>query len=138
MSILNRLSRHLPAAGRGDRTEPRSRLVRPRIEPLEGRAVPAAIATPPIFQNPFMAPNNFSEIHLNSYQTDTFSVRGPGSVRSHIVQQGLIGLPSQIAGTIAFNARGQILTIRAGPVPTSRRTDATVTLLLIDPITLSV
>ena len=32
---------------------------------------PYVIPTPPIFQNPFMGANNFSEIHFNSYQTDT-------------------------------------------------------------------
>jgi hypothetical protein len=138
MSVLGQLSRYLPSAKRGDRAKTRSRQVLPRIEPLEGRAVPAPIPTPPIFQNPFMAPNNFSEIHLNSYQTDTFSVRGPGSTRSRFTQQALLGLPDQIAGTIAFNARGQILTIRVGPRPTSSGIVNAQTLLLIDPVKLKV
>src|SRR5262249_49246822 len=48
-------------------------------EPLEERPVLDAIPTPLIFQNPFMAANNFSEIHLNAYQTDTTSTSGPAS-----------------------------------------------------------
>ncbi len=138
MSALDQLSRYLPSAKRGDRAKPRSRRVLPRIEPLEGRAVPAAIATPPIFQNPFMAPNNFSEIHLDSYQTDTFSLPGPGSFRGQTVQQALIRPPTQIAGTIAFNASGQILTIRVGAEPTSTGVVIAQTLMLIDPVRLKV
>jgi hypothetical protein len=37
----------------------------PGFQQLEEHTVRNAIPTPPIFQNPFMAPNNFSEIHLN-------------------------------------------------------------------------
>src|SRR4051794_1657334 len=59
MSISEQLSRFFSSAKRGDRTKARSRRLLPRVEPLEGRAVLATIATPPIFQNPFMAPNNF-------------------------------------------------------------------------------
>ena len=110
MSVLDRLSRYLSSPKRGDRAKTRSRQVRPRIESLEGRAVPTAIATPPIFQNPFMAPNNVSEIHLNSYQTDTSSIPGPGTFGRPIAQQAIIRPPVQIGGTIAFflNAAGPL------------------------------
>ena len=74
----------------------------------------SAIPAPPVYQNPFMAPNNFSEIHLNSFQTDTFSIPGPGSAARQTVQQALIRPPAQIAGTIAFDSFGQIVTIRVG------------------------
>ena len=60
------------------------------VEQLGARKVLDAISTPPIFQNPFMGPNNFSEIHLNSFQTDTTSTRGPASASSQAVQQGLL------------------------------------------------
>jgi hypothetical protein len=46
------------------------------VAQLEERPVLDAIPTPPIFQNPFMGANNFSEIHLNSFQTDTTSTKG--------------------------------------------------------------
>jgi hypothetical protein len=120
-----------------DRAERRSRRALPRVERLEGREVPSTIATPPIFQNPFMAPNNFSEIHLNSYQTDTFSVPGPGSVSHQTVQQGLIR-SFGIAGTIAFNSSGQIVTIRESSVLTRTGVTNATTLLLIDPVSLRV
>jgi hypothetical protein len=138
MNVLAQLSRYLPPARRRHRSVPLSRRVLPRVEPLEGRAVMAAIATPPIFQNPFMAPNNFSEIHLNSYQTDTFSVRGPGSFRSQVVRQALIAPPIRIAGSIAFNSSGQIVTVRTGPEVRSLGSEGAQTLLLMDPARLRV
>ena len=95
------------------------------------------IPTPPIFQNPFMAANNFSAIHFNSFQTDTTSVSGPARASSQTVQQGLLRPIAQIAGTIAFNSRGQILTVRVGPSETTPGED-TQTLLLIHPVTLQV
>ena len=96
-----------------------------------------AIPTPPIFQNPFMAPNNFSEVHFNSFQTDTASVSGPASASGQAVQQGLLTPIPGIAATIAFNSTGQILTVRVGPSHTTAGED-TQTLLLIDPVTLQI
>ncbi len=139
MAILNRLKRHGFAVRSSDRAKARSRRAVLRIEPLEKREVMSAIATPPIYQNPYMAPNNFSEIHLNSYQTDTFSVPGPASARRQTVQQKLIGpVPFQITGTLAFNSSGQIVTIRVGPAPNSKGLVSAETLLLIDPVTMKV
>jgi hypothetical protein len=138
MSIFAQLSRYRHSARRDHRARSLARRVLPRVEHLEGRAVMAAIATPPIFQNPFMAPNNFSEIHLNSYQTDTFSVRGPGSFRSQVVRQALIAPPIRIAGSIAFNASGQIITVRTGPEVRSLGSEGAQTLLLMDPARLRV
>ena len=106
-------------------------------EPLEERPVLDAIPTPLIFQNPFMAANNFSEIHLNASQTDTTSTNGPASASRQAVQQGLLRPITSIAGTMAFTSRGQLLTIRVGPSPTTPGEDAQ-TLLLIDPVTLTV
>jgi hypothetical protein len=95
------------------------------------------IPTPPIFQNPFMAPNNFSEVHFNSFQTDTTSVSGPARASGQAVQQGLLRPIPGIAATIAFNSRGQILTVQVGPSHTTAGED-TQTLLLIDPVTLQI
>jgi hypothetical protein len=85
-----------------------------------------------------MAPNNFSEIHLNSYQTDTASVSGPAHAARQSVQQGFIGPPTGIAGTIAFNSSGQILTIWVGSELTRSGVVTAVKLRLIDPVTLKV
>lgn len=94
-----------------------------------------AIHTPPIFQNPFMSPNNFSEIHNNCYQTDTFSVKGPGRSKHTTVQEALLDPAIGIGATLAFNSRGQIVSIR-----TSINSDEEManTLLLIDSKTLKV
>ncbi len=100
-------------------------------------AVLDTISTPPIFQNPFMAPNNFSEIHFNSFQTDTTSVSGPASASSQAVQQGLLRPIPGIAGTIAFNSTGQILTVLVAPSHTTAG-ENTLTLQLIDPVTLRI
>jgi hypothetical protein len=122
-----------------NRAGARVRSIRVGVEPLEKREVLSAIATPPIYQNPFMAPNNFSEIHLNSFQTDTFSVPGPGSANKQSVQQKLLGpVPFQIAGTIAFNSQGQIITIRVGPSVSTSGLVSAETLLLINPKTLKI
>jgi hypothetical protein len=103
----------------------------------EAQNVAHPIPTPPIFQNPFMGQNNFSEVHFNSFQTDTTSVSGPASAPSRTVQQGLLRPITAIAGTIAFNSSGQILTIRVGPSLTNPGNDDQ-TLLLINPATLQV
>src|SRR5271166_5890900 len=81
---------HGSGVGRSDRGGSRSRRLRPGVERLEQREVMSAIPAPPVYQNPFMAPNNYSEVHLNSYQTDTFSVPGPASFAHRTVQQKLI------------------------------------------------
>jgi Domain of unknown function (DUF4214) len=107
------------------------------LEQLEDRTVPSVINAPPIYQNPFMAPNDFSEIHLNSQQTDTFSIPGPASTLAQSVQQKIISAPFAISGTIAFNSAGQLVTIRVGLGESNGQvTSGTQTLLLIDPSTL--
>src|SRR5438128_998008 len=71
MTVLSQLTgRHSQVRSNG-RTRPRTACL--RVERLEERTLLDAVPPPPIYQNPFMAPNNFSEIHLNSFQTDTTS-----------------------------------------------------------------
>jgi hypothetical protein len=137
--LFRHRARRAPRASRP--TKPAAALppsFRPRLEALEDRCVPSAIPTPPIYQNPFMAPNNYSEIHLNSYQTDTASVSGPAQAAQQSVQQGFIGPPTGIAGTIAFNSSGQILTIWVGSELTRSGVVTAEKLRLIDPVTLKV
>lgn len=95
--------------------------------------MPKPIDTPPIYQNPFMAPNDFSGIHLNAYMTDTGAVKGPASALQQTLQQRLI-TPPGIAATIAFNAQGQLLTIHIGSPDTLGGAPH---IMLIDPTTLN-
>jgi hypothetical protein len=81
-----------------------------------------------------MAPNDFSGIHLNSFMTDTGAVKGPASVTNQSVQQKAI-TPPGIAATIAFNAKGQVVTIHIGSAKTPGGGGAP-TIMLIDPTTL--
>jgi hypothetical protein len=98
----------------------------------------SAIPAPPVYQNPFMAPNNLSEIHFNSSQTDTTTVAGPASFAHQKVQQGKISPIGRIAGSLAVDSTGQLVTIRVGPTVISRGQKEAQTLLLIDPKTLRV
>jgi hypothetical protein len=94
--------------------------------------MPTPINTPPIYQNPFMAKNDFSGIHLNAYMTDTGSVKGPASVPNQSLQQKFMAPPG-IAATMAFTASGQLITIRIGSPDMA---EGAPTILLIDPTTL--
>ena len=100
----------------------------------------SAIPAPPVYQNPYMTDNNYSEIHLNSYQTDTFSVPGPASFAHQTVQQKLIKPLGGIAGSIAVDTDNNLLvTIRVAPQHTpGGGFMSTHTLLLLDPTTLKV
>lgn len=97
--------------------------------------MPSPIKTPPISQNPFMAPNGVSGIHLNSYMTDTSDVLGPasGSNPNPVTQQKVINPPG-IAATMAFNAKGQVVTIH---ISNSQLPGGAPTIMLIDPTTLN-
>jgi hypothetical protein len=136
MTVVNPLKRYYGWTRVGNRTGARPTKALLRVERLEERTVLDALPTPLIFQNPFMAPNNFSEIHLNSYQTDTTSASGPADALSQTVQQGLLGPLPGIGGTMSFNSSGQIITIKAGPSTTPG--EAAQSLLLLDPVTLNV
>ncbi|MFA5960480.1 MAG: hypothetical protein WC785_08175 [Tatlockia sp.] len=96
------------------------------------------ILSPSLYQNPFMAPNNFSESHANSYQTDTVSIPGPDASASRKTQDALLNSPTLGSGTIAFDNQGRIVMLRVSVnlgipiVPYDNN------LLLIDPQTLTV
>jgi hypothetical protein len=97
--------------------------------------MPKAINTPPIYQNPYMQTNGFSNIHLNAYMTDTGSVKGPATNSKPTLQQTLLDPPG-IGATMAFTAGlGQLVTIRIG---SAELASGAPTILLIDPTTLKV
>lgn len=117
-----------------DRKRPSSR-VRLRVEPLEEREL-LSIDAPPIYQNPFMSVNNYSEIHFNAYQTDTTSQAGPASKPGQSAELKLFEPEPGLAGTLAFNSAGQMITIRGSASATPN--EQALALLLIDPSTLTV
>ena len=96
--------------------------------------MPTPIDTPPIYQNLFMAKNDFSGIHLNAYMTDTGSVSGPASGQNQLLDQKVI-TPPGIAATMAFTAKGQLVTIHISSSSLPGGGGAP-TILLIDPATL--
>ncbi|MDP1879321.1 MAG: hypothetical protein Q8K60_00100 [Parachlamydiaceae bacterium] len=107
----------------------------PNILLYNGQAIP----TPSIYQNPFMAPNDFSEVHANSYQTDTVSIRGPGKFSNRHTQDALIQPPTLGTSVLAFNSSGQIITVRVSlSVASTPITPYDNNLLLIDQNTLEV
>jgi hypothetical protein len=137
MSILNMLTRSWVRGRRPAQCRRRAHSVLLSLEPLEQRTVPAPIPTPPIYQNPFMDPNNFAEIHLNAQQTDTFSVPGPGSLLSQTVQQAILPPSPLASATMAITQNGQIVMIRVGPTFDASGGNA-VTMLLLDSTSLQV
>ncbi len=62
------------------------------------------------FQNRFMAPNPFSEIHNDAWQTDAYRHAGPLG-RSPRTFSNLIG---RLCGSIAFDSRGRLVSVCIG------------------------
>jgi hypothetical protein len=84
------------------------------------------IASFPVPQNPFLAPNGADNIHDDAYATDSY--QGPGTLgRSPQVTSALYGV--QECATAAFDAAGRIV----GLCPALRGPS----LLMIDPVTLN-
>ena len=65
---------------------------------------------PPVPQNPFKAPNGRSEIHDDAWQTDFYTWSGPIG-RAPAADATTLG---KECGSIAFDARGRIVTICVG------------------------
>ncbi len=96
---------------------------------------PQSITAPAPYQNAFMASNNVSSIHKNADASDTVSIKGPGTrAFNHVVETPRGPLPDKIGGTLAFNSRGQQLSIFSGPDATQPGYTA-FTLALMDPAT---
>lgn len=87
-----------------------------------------------------MAPNNFSEVHGNAFQTDTVSIRGPGKNASRHTQDALLDPPVTGVGVLAFDRNGRLVTVRVsiefGGNPPIIPTDNN--LMLIDQDTLEI
>jgi hypothetical protein len=94
---------------------------------LLGVAAPAAApAAPP--QNPYMAPNPGSNIHDDTWMSDTYARPGP---RGPALRTQLGAMAPSLCGSLTFDRRGRILSVCPGTgVPPQAR--------LIDPATLAV
>lgn len=88
---------------------------------IGGPANPKFIAAQPIPQNPFMAPNGDSNIHMDAYMSDTYSTGGPLGLSPLVKSSFLTGE----CGTVTFDSKGRIITVCLGPFSTR--------LYLIDP-----
>lgn len=94
---------------------------------IGSQAVPKPITAPTIPQNPFMAPNGKSNVHDDTYMSDTYTTSGP-------LGQGPQVLSSYLAGdciSVAFDREGRIFTTCLDPFMGKAR------LFLIDPVTLA-
>ena len=71
-------------------------------------ATPQSVSAPAVPQNLHMAPNGFSNVHDDAYQTDTYTWSGPlgrqPTVNSQFTGGGICGI------TIGFDSQGRLLT----------------------------
>src|SRR4051794_20485746 len=87
------------------------------------------ISFPPLYQNPFMAPNGLSEIHFDSFQSNLTPFSGS---LSDEIREKAIFPPTGIASGFAFNQQSEIITIRTYELtPQIIAND----LLMFDPVT---
>ncbi len=70
-------------------------------------AVAKPVALQNVPQNPFMAAGNFSNIHNNSYMTDTYSQAGPLGKNTSVTSVYAKGE----CASVTFNSKGQIVAI---------------------------
>jgi hypothetical protein len=86
-----------------------------------------AIANPfpakPVPQSPFMAPNGLSGVHLDAYQSDTYTFAGPLGHSPEVTSTFRAGL----CGTVTFDSKGRIIVVCVGRRPI---------VYLLDPVTL--
>jgi hypothetical protein len=86
-----------------------------------------AIANPfpaaPVPQSAFMAPNGLSSVHLDAYQSDTYTFAGPLVHSPEVTSTFRAGL----CGTVTFDSRGRIIVVCVGRRPI---------VYLMDPVTL--
>jgi hypothetical protein len=87
-------------------------------------AIPKPITELPVPEDPYMAPNGRSNIHVDAYQSDTYATGGPLGHTPTVKSATLLG----IGGTVTFDSAGRIVVLVLGNGP--RR------LFLLDPVTL--
>jgi hypothetical protein len=85
--------------------------------PINARAIP---------QSPYMAPNGVSSVHLDAYQSDTYTFSGPLGRGPQVTSTFLAGL----CGTVTFDFRGRIVAVCVGPSVIGP------ILYMLDPVTL--
>lgn len=97
--------------------------------PAKPRPIARGFSVP---QDPFLAPNGTSNLHVDAYQTDAYKAPGPTGQNLGITST----LFTRVCGSLTFDSQGRILTICigfSGPVlvmldPTTLQTLATFTL----------
>jgi hypothetical protein len=86
-----------------------------------------AIANPfpakPVPQSPFMAPNGVSSLHLDAYQSDTYTTGGPLGHSLEVTST----FRAALCGTVTFDPKGRIIVVCVGRRPI---------VYLLDPVTL--
>lgn len=98
----------------------------PMIQPFTGAAATAQpYARQSIPRNPFMAPNERSNIHNDAYQTDAYNVAGP------------LGRDPEVTSTLFFAECASVTFDRKGRIVTVCVSPTGATLRLIDPDTLA-
>src|SRR6201996_88689 len=84
------------------------------VDPVTAMAVP---------ESPFMAPNGVSSLHLNGYQTDTYTTGGPLGRAPEVTSTFLAAL----CGTVTFDTKGRIEVVCINTRPV---------LYILDPVSL--
>ena len=103
-------------------SDPRDRVV----QPFTGSAATAQpYAAQQIPRNPFMAPNERSNIHNDAYQTDAYNVAGPLG-RDPKVTSTMFAAE---CASVTFDSKGRIVTVCVSPIGA--------TLRMLDPKTLA-
>ena len=98
----------------------------PVVQPFTGTAATAQPYAPQsIPRNPFMAPNERSNIHNDAYQTDAYNVAGPLGRDPEVTST----LFASECASVTFDSRGRIVTVCVSPTGA--------TLRLIDPDSLA-
>jgi hypothetical protein len=86
-----------------------------------------AVANPfpakPVPQSSFMAPNGLSGVHLDAYQSDTYTFGGPLGHSLEVTST----FRAALCGTVTFDSKGRIIVVCVGERPV---------VYLMDPVTL--
>jgi hypothetical protein len=98
------------------------------LQPIPAETVP---------QHPFMAPNNYSNVHCDAYQTDTYTCPGPlGTFGTNNLKAKLYSISHspEICITVTIDSQGRLITIGNWVENSTAQHE----LLLLDPETLKI